>query len=164
MANADSPYGFKPWGPLLSAFPFTKDASAAESFINDVMMGEADGGVAPATAGSVNVIGANLTYSAGSTAATVMIANDPDQLYQAQEDGTVTGGVAGIHAVIDHIAGAGSSVTKLSGHELDSSDLNTTGGGFQLMDVVNRQDNTVAANSEWICRANLHLSAVAGGV
>lgn len=164
MANTDAAYGFKPWGPLLSSFPYTKDASAAESFINDVMMGEADGGVAPATAGSVNVLGSNLTYSAGSTAATVMISDDPDQKYQAQEDGTVTGGVAGIHAVIDHIAGAGSSTTKLSGHELDSSDLNVSGGGFQLVDLVNREDNEVAANAEWICRINLHLSEVAGGV
>ena len=66
-----------------------KDAAAAAFGINDVVLQTTDGGVDVAgAAGTIsNTVGVSLEYSATGTAGRVMLAIDPNQIMQAQDDG-----------------------------------------------------------------------------
>ena len=62
-----------------------------------------------------------------STNATVLVADDPDLMFEIQED-SVGGNLAvtNVGQNIDFVAGAGSTITGLSGFMIDSSTANTT--------------------------------------
>jgi len=176
MANTDRPHGFVPYGPLLRTRPYDQDSGDGTAiFIGDVVDMEADGNISPAAVDSVAKIGAALTYSAASTAnpasATapadpVLVADHPDQLLEAQDDGSGTVAQSLIGSKADHAAGAGSTTTLLSGHELDASDMDGNAAGFAILDIVNRPDNEVADNADWVCQLNTAegLLTLAAGV
>ena len=145
MANPDRAYGFKPWGPLLAVKHLQKDASAAAFGINDVVLQTTDGGVdVAAAAGSIsNTVGVSLEYSATGTAGRVMLAIDPNQMMQAQDDG------AGDTTVLADLGETGDSTfttlnttTKISTQELDTSTFDASGvNQFLLLDIL-LSDNT----------------------
>ena len=66
-------------------------------------------------------------YRAASTNMTVLVCDDPDVLFEAQED-SVGGNLAltNVGQNIDFVAGSLSTVTGLSGFMIDSSTANTT--------------------------------------
>jgi hypothetical protein len=160
MANNDRPRGFHPYGPLLRARPYSVDADESDGiFKGDVIEMQSDGNVGPAAAGEVQLLGAALTYNAASTASTaanpVMVADNPHQLYEAQDDGAATPAQTNLGNSADHVAGTGSTVTKLSGHEIGLGSLSTSDGGFKLLDFVQREDNEEdAVNADWVCQLN----------
>ena len=145
MANPDRAYGFKPWGPLLAVKHLQKDASAAAFGINDVVLQTTDGGVDVAgAAGTIsNTVGVSLEYSATGTAGRVMLAIDPNQIMQAQDDG------AGDTTVLADLGETGDSTfttlnttTKISTQELDTDTLDASGvNQFLLLDIL-LSDNT----------------------
>jgi len=145
MANPDRAYGFKPWGPLLAVKHLQKDAAAAAFGINDVVLQTTDGGVDVAdAAGTIsNTVGVSLEYSATGTAGRVMLAIDPDQMMQAQDDG------AGDTTVLADLGETGDSTfttlnttTKVSTQELDTSTFDASGvNQFLLLDIL-LSDNT----------------------
>jgi len=148
VANADRPNGFEPV-LLIRSRPYAQDASdTTATFVNDVVEAEADGYISPAAAGSTLILGSALNYSAASTANTVSVADHPDQEFHAQDDGVgTTLTKAHIFSNCDHIAGAGSTITKKSGHEIDISSTVATAAGFLLLDIVANVDNAVGANA-----------------
>ena len=145
MANPDRAYGFKPWGPLLAVKHLQKDAAAAAFGINDVVLQTTDGGVDVAgAAGTIsNTVGVSLEYSATGTAGRVMLAIDPNQIMQAQDDG------AGDTTVLADFGETGDSTfttlnttTKISTMELDTDTFDASGvNQFLLMDIL-ISDNT----------------------
>ena len=145
MANPDRAYGFKPWGPLLAVKHLQKDAAAAAFGINDVVLQTTDGGVDVAgAAGTIsNTVGVSLEYSATGTAGRVMLAIDPNQIMQAQDDG------AGDTTVLADLGETGDSTfttlnttTKISTQELDTDTLDASGvNQFLLLDIL-LSDNT----------------------
>ena len=145
MANPDRAYGFKPWGPLLAVKHLQKDAAAAAFGINDVVLQTTDGGVDVAgAAGTIsNTVGVSLEYSATGTAGRVMLAIDPNQIMQAQDDG------AGDTTVLADLGETGDSTfttlnttTKISTMELDTDTFDASGvNQFLLMDIL-ISDNT----------------------
>ena len=71
-------------------------------------------------------------YRRASTEQYVLVADDPDLLFEAQEDGV--GGAMGAGSAgrnVNLVAGSGSTVTGYSGWELDSSTL-ATGNTLQM--------------------------------
>jgi hypothetical protein len=98
-------------------------------------------------------------YHPASTAGYVLVADDPDVLFEAQEDGA--GGAMGVGAVgrnVDLIAGTGSNYTGYSGWQLDSNTLGT-GNTLQMRIVaaVERADNDATlTNAKWLVKFNLH--------
>jgi len=158
VANTDRPFGFEPV-LLIRSRPYAQDASDSTAiFINDVVAVETDGYIAAAAAGSTLILGSALNYSAASTANTVSVADHADQEFHAQDDGdgtTLT--QAHVFSNCDHIAGAGSTTTKLSGHEIDISDTKNTAAGFLLLDIVDNVDNAVGANAIIRCECAEHL-------
>ena len=145
MANPDRAYGFKPWGPLLAVKHLQKDATAAAFGINDVVLQTTDGGVdVAAAAGSIsNTVGVSLEYSATGTAGRVMLAIDPDQMMQAQDDGASdTTVLADLGETGDSTFTTLNTTTKVSTQELDTSTFDASGvNQFLLLDIL-ISDNT----------------------
>ena len=173
MANTDRPRGFNPAGLMLRQRPYDADASEATGiFIGDIMMLETDGYVAPASDGDdITKLGSSNVYNVASTVSVtsnpIMINDHPDQLYEAQDDGSETVQQNEVGQAADHIAGSGSTTTLLSGHEIALSSAGTSVGGFVLLGFVKREDNDETAhNADWICQLNSGegLLTVAGSV
>jgi len=124
-----------------------------------------------ATAGTTNLItgvivdfvfnpdNLNRTYNPASTECIAVVADHPDQLFEIQEE---TAGTAlaitdvGLNANVVY-AESGSTVTGLSGVELDTTTPATT-QGFQLRlkKVVDRPDNALGQHCKWVVKINQH--------
>lgn len=116
-------------------------------------------GVVPVTADS-------LIYRAASTQRILMVADDPNLVFEIQE---VSGGTAltandiGLNA--DFVVGSGSTTTGMSGVELDNTTEATTNTlDLKITGFVNRADNVIGENAKWLVRINRHqyVNQVAG--
>src|SRR3990167_7283602 len=142
MANVDRPRGARPVRYLGgapyngAATPYNVDASNGTAvFVGDFMIRESDGNVAPYTGtGGGNLIGvcistgtnsplyadpANLDrrYLPASTAGTVLIADQPDLVFECQEDDGGTALVAGASRThSDVLVNIGTAHTGQSDH------------------------------------------------
>lgn len=155
MANKDQPKGFGPT-PLghVGRYQFDTSDSTAK-FIGDVIQTENDGYNTPATAADAGLIGVNLTYLAASTLGSTTCADDPDQVYVAQDDASATLTVTDRGRYADHVKGTGSASTKLSGHELNAT-VSDTATGFFLLDLFQGIGNAFGNNADWLCIMHDH--------
>jgi hypothetical protein len=191
MANANTPFGLRPVrhrngapynGAATRYFVPASDSTAL--FLGDpvIIAGSADAdGVATVTrataAGGAFVLGsvvgvepmtnASTTYRPASTAAYVLVADDPDLIYEVQED--AVGGalaVADVGLNADLIAGTGSTITGLSAFQLDTSTkatLNTL--QLRIHGFTQRVDNEVgSANAKVLVSINLHAQRNTTGI
>jgi hypothetical protein len=96
-------------------------------------------------------------YHAANTAGYVLVADNPELVFEVQEDGV--GGAMGVGCVgrnVDLIAGSGSTVTGWSGWQLDSNTLGT-GATVQMRIVgpVIRPDNDpTLTKAKWLVTVN----------
>ncbi len=107
------------------------------------------------------------TYSPLNTASVVWVADDPDLVFEVQEDGDTTPlAETSVSANVDLIhTVAGSTVTGLSGTELDSSTVNTTNTlQMKIMRICNSITNEVGAFAKWEAMINLHTQRNTTGV
>jgi len=111
-------------------------------------------GVVPTTADS-------LIYRAASTARYVWVADDPNLVFEVQEDST--GGALAATAVgaTCPLAGftSGSTTTGLSSIELDSSEISETSDtddDVRIVGLVQSPDNAIGTNANWLVRLNVH--------
>lgn len=98
-------------------------------------------------------------YHQASTAGYILVADDPDLLFEVQEDGV--GGAMGIGAAsrnVDLISGTGSTTTGYSGFLLDSNTLATTATlQMRIVEPIEREDNDPTLTyAKWLCSINLH--------
>jgi hypothetical protein len=131
---------------------------------------EADGNVAPATAGALNLLGVSAEGSAGSTADTeVLVYDDPNQMYVCQDDSDTTEmNEVSIGANADIIAGTGSTVTDRSAHEIDSNTATAATANLAILGLHPMEldggrvgfATTTAQQRKWIVRINEHISKV----
>lgn len=190
MANADFARGLIPvrnaaggvHNNALRAYTARSDYATA-LFIGDpvVKSGLADANGRPgcvlATAGAGNaltgvVVGfedipsMTLGYGAASTQRTVLVDDDPNTLYEIQEDaGGATTALTDVGQNVDLISAAGSTTTRTSGWMADSS-THAVGATLQLKIIgfQERTDNTPAsAKAKLLVKINLHTE-VAGVV
>lgn len=102
-------------------------------------------------------------YCAASTERVVWVADDPNLIFQMQEDDDGAAiAVADIGMNFDVIAtSAGSTVTGISGWEIDSSsNLTTATGDIQVLNLSRINDNNFGdGNLKWDVRINLHRYA-----
>ena len=161
-ANSDRAYGFKPYGPIGRVMAHGVLAGYGTAiFVNDLVSATAGGGIqASAAAANLVMRGAAVTGSAASTAGDGGVWISAGQLYQAQEDSvSATLALADRGTTADHLAGAGSAVTGLSGHEIDSDTADASGDDQILInDLLNRSDNLVGDNAEWIVELVGHIT------
>lgn len=178
MANANTPFGFKPVkmhgsGAMTGGCEvFNVPASDATAlFIGDpvIRAGSADAnGVATATRASasgnitgvvVGTMDASMNPTRSRTASVnsyVLVCTDPDMVYEVQEDavgGALAAADVGLNA--DIVAGSGSSTTGLSGFQLDTSTKATTSTlPLKILGFVQRLDNAIGANAKVLVKIN----------
>lgn len=101
-------------------------------------------------------------YRAASTARYVLVADDPNIIFEAQEDGDTDPLEmvdAGLN--VNFVVGAGSTTTGASGMQIDSNTEDTTATlPLKLIEPVQRPDNelvaTGQANTRWLVKINNH--------
>lgn len=189
MANVASPRGLRVGGPILGTHWYAVSSSVATAlYIGDpVIMTGTSNNVTIATAGSTNyMVGAILgvydsskipgvvdstgvrqAYKPASTAAYVLVADDPNQVFIAQTatSGSYTADDCG--AGCSMYAGSGGNTTSgQSGWVLGAASAATTTllEQIRLIRAVDRVDNDgTLASADWYVRINLHQRA-AGAV
>lgn len=184
MANVDRPNGARPVNKDGSPYngslrKMQVDSSNATAiFRGDFVVQEADGNIAAATAGATHVIVGVAVgpvvdravaatehpgYLPATTAGYVMVAPAESCYFAIQEDSdTSTLAATERGARINFIAGAGSTTTGISAHELDSSSVGQDATyQLSLIDIVQSEDNAIGTNAEWIVKVNLPQEAPA---
>lgn len=100
-------------------------------------------------------------YGAASTAYYVLVADDPDQLFEIQEDsvgGALAAADIGLNA--DFIVAAGNAYSKRSGVMLDTSTKATTAGlPLKIVGLTPRPGNDLGATAKVLVKINLHTEA-----
>jgi hypothetical protein len=181
MANVDSAFGLRPVS-MLDGSPYsagvrvfsTASGDATAIFVGDpvklsgtssTVNGSVYADVDQAATGDVIagvVIGVladtrdSTTYRAASTTRLVMVETSPNVLFEIQE---VSGGTAlaaadiGLNA--NFVVGSGSTVSGLSGVELNNATEATTNTlDLQIVGFANRADNEVGEHAKWLVRIN----------
>jgi hypothetical protein len=178
MANGDTPFGLWPVR-MLDNSPFNGGGDmfylpstvATHAFIGDpVKLGGSadDAGVASVALcaatdtitgviiGFADVASMELGYGAASTARYPLVAHGQDILFEIQED-AVGGALAAVDVGLnaDIIVAAGSTYTKRSGVELDTSTKDTTATlGLRIRGFAQRPDNVIGANAKVLVSLN----------
>jgi hypothetical protein len=96
-------------------------------------------------------------YREASTEAYLLVADDPNLLFSVQDDaGTAfTAATVGLNANLTTTAG--STVTGLSKIEINSATEAVTATlDVSIHRLVDREDNEIAANADWLVRINNH--------
>jgi len=181
MANADAPRGFAPrssnglpWCGQVNEYFIDGGSDATATFIGDLVKlsgsAETDGTPHVEQAAATNaVVGVvvgfrpdpdNQTrnWRVASTDRYVLVADDPNQVFEAQEDSDGAAlAVTDTSNNINVIVGSGSTTTGLSGMELDSSSVNTTATlPIKLLRMINREDNAIGNQAQWLVKINNH--------
>lgn len=111
----------------------------------------------------------NVIYRAASTAMYAFVADDPDLVFEVQED-SVGNNLAATEIgnnVNFTTATAGSTTTGLSGVELDSSSKATTALQCRILGLADRPGNDLGTNAKWLVSFNVqagHISYSTTGV
>ncbi len=129
-------------------------AAAGAAPILGVVVGFVSAGDPPVTRTQDKAV-----YRPASTESYVLIEDDPDILFEIQEDGI--GGAMGVGAPgrnVDLIAGNGSTATGYSGWMADSSTLAVTATlQLRIVAPVQRADNDATLTlAKWLVAINLH--------
>lgn len=184
MANSDAPRGLKPVRHLSGA-PYTgavnryyvPSTDSTAIYVGGLVKlgGTADSRGVPSVTGNVAtgdaVVGVvvavmadtaeSTRYRAASTARYVQVADDPNLLFEVQEDSvgaalaaTNVGNVADLTAFT-----SGSTATAASAIEIDSSTATASGDGTEdvlIYALADREDNEIGDNAKWLVRLNNH--------
>lgn len=90
----------------------------------------------------------------------VLVDDDPNSQFVVQDNGGATGLV--IADIGEHVdattQAAASTVTGRSVAELDT-EAQATGNTFRVERLLQREDNAVGANADWVVSVNLHTEA-----
>jgi hypothetical protein len=184
MANSDAPSGLRPLR-YLSGSPyngatnryFVPATDATAIYIGGLvkLAGSSDANGVATVTGDVSsgnpIVGVVVSvepetshstiYRVASTARYVNVADDPNLVFEVQEDST--GGNIAVTSVgaTCTLAGftTGSTVTGLSAIELDSSEVSATSDtddDVRIVGLVQRVDNAIGTNAKWLVRLNVH--------
>lgn len=180
MANVDRPAGFKPVGHLngspwsgKATMYYIPAADGTAVFMGDAVK---SGGSADASGKYPTVIQAaatdavrgvvigfsdqpyvavdtsnlNRMYRPASTAMYCLVVDDPDVIFEVQEDNVGNDIDADMIGLSTDIAvGSGDTANGMSGMELDSSDTATAAGQCKILRVTNREDNDLGTNCKF---------------
>ena len=186
MANVDKPSGFKPvqflngapWNGKFNIY-YVPSTDNTAIYKGDLV---AHGGTADAT-GTTNIgvaIGFGNTpqsmfdysnlerkYRPAATAMYVAVVDDPNVIFEIQENGESDPFVvADVGLNCDVIVGSGSTVTGMSGMEIDSDNYSeaTATAQVRLLRVAPYEDNELGAHCKWWVLINEHVLASTVGV
>ena len=177
MANADIARGFHPVNTLGGAYTGSVNkycipaSDSTPMAVGDLVKlagsADADGVVTIARCAATNpTIGAivgfepdkdydSQTHRTASTLRYALVADDPNQLFVGQNDGTIAADDIGLNA--DFVVAAVNTTTGLSGFEIDTSSKNTTATlSLKIIGLDRRPDNVIGAAADCIVKINNH--------
>lgn len=189
MANADYAFGLKPVRrfsggsynnavrryscpssyatSLFPGDPVIKTGTSDAQGYSEVNLATNGGSITGVVIGFEDVPSMTLGYGAASTVRAVLVADDPELLFEVQED--AVGGTLGLASVglnCDLIAAAGNTANRVSGWMLDTSTAATTATlQVKIIEFQHRADNEIpSAKSKILVKINKHteLAGVAG--
>ena len=176
MANVDRPYGFKPvkhlTGGEIRTRRYKKEASTIIGIGDAVLItgsSEADTAIPlvdRASAGSGTITGIvvaidpqrgdlSKNYLAAADSGYLLVCDDPDVLFSIQDDASGAPAVTDIGEAADIAVANADTNTGRSNMEINGSDIGT-GDQVQLMELIQREDNELGDNAEWLVRINEH--------
>ena len=188
MANTDTPKGLKPsryqggacyTGAANRYYMPASDATAAYLGGLVKLGGGADANGVPSVTGNVSagdvVVGVivgfdpdngagadgrdSTIYRAASTERYVLVADEPNLLFEVQEDGDTTPIAAasvGLNASLTGFT-SGSTITGFSAIEIDSDTVNTTATlDVSIHRLAQSPDNEIGEFADWLVRLNNH--------
>jgi enhancing lycopene biosynthesis protein 2 len=169
MANTDNARGLWPIGHLTGGEIRTERrvlTASATVYQGDILKVVAAGSVEAAAADDGVIVGgvaAEYKVAGASGTTWVDVYVDPNIIFGCQADSGTAVTVAAVNATANHVAGAGSATTQLSGHELDADDIGT-GAQLKILGKIETPDNTYAEHVDLAVVFNEHLykAAVAG--
>lgn len=101
------------------------------------------------------------TYRAASTERYVLVADDPNLLFECQDDGAASATATDVGNVAQLTAfTTGSTVTGLSGTKISFSTRTAAGAGTEdvtLLGIVRSPTNDLSSNAKWLVRLNQHF-------
>jgi hypothetical protein len=173
MANIDQAFGLRPIAKVGSApggttgtTKYRITSGAGAMFTGDIVKQANDGSVVQGTAGdaargvfmgcfytdpSTSKPRFNNTFPNGTAAsdAIAFVADDPDQLFIAQQDSASANAVvADLNLNANLVVGSGNTTTGISGMEIDSDSKNTTATlNVKLIDFYDTPSNDATANN-----------------
>lgn len=107
----------------------------------------------------------SIMHRLASTHRYALVADDPDAVFEIQEDSvgnsmpvTDVGSNADIALTV-----AGSAISGRSGMELDSTSAATTAAQLRILSLVQREDNAIGDQAKWLVRINEHELASTTG-
>lgn len=155
MANQDKPCGLRPHGRILRVRPYTAGSAC---YPGDAVALAADGQVDPATTGAL--LGVAMSY-ASAQGQTVLVADDPNQLFEVQADDVIAVTDVGLNCTL---TGSPNTTYKRSGHELDASEkADTATLSLQILGISPEVGNAAnSADNDVIVRINVHQLNNAG--
>lgn len=178
MANTNQPRGLVPVNSPYGGIKWTSyrvdNSCGSNLYIGDPVDRAAAGTVTIATAGAGNpVIGAITALFdstgkpksymvAGADNYTACVADDPNQEFVVQEDGLVTDlALTDEGYNVNLVAGSGSTVTGLSGWQLNS-DSNGASATIQMRIIRKHAEanNAIGDYCRWVCKINYHRNSV----
>ncbi len=105
----------------------------------------------------------NSDYRKASTRRIVLVCDDPDAIFQIQEDavgGSISAANIGANANADIIVSAATATTRKSGTMLDSNTAAATAANCKIVGVMNDESNTAAQSGGAILEVVIHEHAL----
>lgn len=180
MANANTPFGARvikkldgsPWTGALTRY-YVPSTDATAIFIGDAVevTGAAHSDYTPIVArlthagdsarGIMVAIDTypedlNLNYRKASTGMHVLVCDDPNIIFEMQEDAAATLVAADAGGNVDITVTAGSTASGRSAMVLASASINTTASQVRLLRLSNKPGNVVGQYAVWECMWNEH--------
>ncbi len=136
----------------------TTQLNADGSYTKDVQLAATTDVITGVVIGVVPVTRDSTTYRAANTFRLLMVADDPNLLFEATEGNSGTAlTAADLGLNISFSAGTPSTVTGRSGLILDNSTEQTTNTlALRLVEFVSRPDNEIGYGAKWLVRINRH--------
>jgi hypothetical protein len=169
MANKNFPRGFAPYNPdgRQVRKQVYKAGTTTNIGVGDVVALATNGRIhrMATTTGTARIIGIAATSvnagvaPASTTAADIWVYDDPDQLFECQDDGVgATPAQASVGATAPLVLGSPNTTTGKSIQQLDISGLGTTAlQPLQIVGFIQGPDRAIDKNASIIVRLNRHL-------
>ena len=159
MANTDIPMGFLPRFGDAPKHKHDVSSSNSTAILRGAPVVRDTGGYivnATAGGGARSILGISAEYVAASTAAEIMVWDDPNTVFVCQEDASATTTIADVGENADFVSTATSGNGVDSAVELQSSSIATTSTlQFKIQGLADQTDATAAAANAWGNHAKL---------
>lgn len=153
MANLNQPKGFEPKGTAKRVNPYV---AGTELFPGDMLMWGSSGTegqlIASAGGAAEKLVGVALSY-ASAQAATVIVSDDPEQLYVVQADSTSVDNANDVSKYCEVKATAGNATFKQSRQEIDTVAATDT-KPLQIVEIDTRVGNAVGDSCKVVVKIN----------